>query len=67
MKVLVLGGAGFLGSHVADELTGRGHDVTIFDCRPSPYLRGGQQMILGDIFDQDALGAAMTPSMSLTS
>ena len=31
MKVTVLGGSGFLGSHVADELSNRGHQVKIFD------------------------------------
>ena len=31
MKVTVLGGSGFLGSHVADELSKRGHKVIIFD------------------------------------
>ena len=30
-RVLVTGGAGFLGSHVADALIGRGHDVTVLD------------------------------------
>ena len=30
-KVLVVGGSGFLGSHVADELTEKGYEVTIFD------------------------------------
>ena len=30
-KVVVFGGAGFLGSHVADELTNKNFDVTIFD------------------------------------
>ena len=31
MKIIVTGGSGFLGSHVADELSKRGHNVTIFD------------------------------------
>jgi len=36
LKTLVTGGSGFLGSHVADALTEAGHQVTIFDTKPSP-------------------------------
>ena len=32
-KVLVVGGSGFLGSHVADVLTEKGYEVTIFDLK----------------------------------
>ena len=31
MKIVVLGGSGFVGSHVADELSKKGHKVKIFD------------------------------------
>jgi UDP-glucose 4-epimerase len=60
MKVLVFGGAGFLGSYVVDELITRGHDVTIFDLKPSPYLNGEAKMIVGDIMDVDAVKVAIT-------
>src|SRR3954466_7575156 len=31
MRFLITGGAGFIGSHLADELVGRGHSVHILD------------------------------------
>lgn len=55
MKVLVTGGAGFLGSHVADALTESEHEVTVFDIRESPYISDGQKMVVGDLLDEETL------------
>jgi UDP-glucose 4-epimerase len=52
MKIVVFGGAGFLGSHVCDALTGHGHNVTVFDARKSGYLLKGQKMVTGNILDE---------------
>jgi UDP-glucose 4-epimerase len=51
-KVVVIGGSGFFGSHLADVLTDRGYAVTIFDLQPSRWLRPGQEMIIGDMRDE---------------
>ncbi|MGB3058007.1 MAG: NAD-dependent epimerase/dehydratase family protein, partial [Candidatus Omnitrophota bacterium] len=48
-KAIIFGGSGFIGSHVADVLTGNGYEVTVFDRKESPYLKEGQGFILGDI------------------
>ncbi len=53
--VIVFGGSGFLGSHVADALSDAGYQVKIFDCKLSPYLKSNQEMIIGDIMDLDAV------------
>lgn len=50
-KAIVYGGSGFLGSHVADALFDAGYPVRIFDRVPSPYLRPGQEMVVGDLMD----------------
>lgn len=57
-RALVTGGAGFLGSFIADALTAAGHEVVVFDRRESPYLGPGQNMVVGDILDAEALAAA---------
>lgn len=54
-NVLVTGGSGFIGSHVADALSDAGYSVTILDARPSPYLRHDQEMVVGDILDDSLL------------
>lgn len=72
LKVLVTGGSGFLGSHVADALTRAGHAVTIFDRVESPFLnraerlkdKPAQKMVVGDLLDGDAL-AELVPKFDV--
>lgn len=56
---LVTGGAGFLGSHIADELSNRGYRVSILDRDASPWLREDQRMIIGDILDKEDVERAI--------
>jgi UDP-glucose 4-epimerase len=56
----VIGGGGFLGSHVADQLVMAGYAVRVFDRNQSLWLRAGQQMIVGDILDPEAVEAALS-------
>lgn len=59
MKVIVFGGSGFLGSHVADALTGAGHDVIVYDKKKSSFLQNGQPQIIGDINDEKKVAEAI--------
>jgi dTDP-L-rhamnose 4-epimerase len=62
--VLVTGGAGFIGSHLADELLGHGYRVRAFDSlvdqvhggadRPG-YLDPDVELVAGDIRDKEAV------------
>jgi UDP-glucose 4-epimerase len=58
-SAVVIGGSGFLGSHVADALTEQGYGVAIFDRRPSSYAMPNHRMIVGDILDSAAVLAAL--------
>ena len=59
MRALVLGGSGFVGSHVADALADAGHETTIFDKRPSGWLRDDQRFVAGDLTDLEHLAEAV--------
>jgi UDP-glucose 4-epimerase len=59
MNIMVTGGSGFLGSHVADALSDAGHCVTIFDLCESSYLRSDQIMIKGDLMDMDQIAPCL--------
>jgi dTDP-L-rhamnose 4-epimerase len=67
-KVLITGGAGFIGCHVARELLARGYDVRILDdlieqvhrpdLPPNPVLKD-VELLIGDIRDADTVGRAL--------
>lgn len=68
-SVLITGGAGFIGSHLADVLIAQGHQVTIYD-NLHPQVHGPQRQIpdylnkkatfiRGDVRDADALQDAL--------
>jgi UDP-glucose 4-epimerase len=60
MRVLVTGGAGFVGSHVVDRLLANGHEPRIFDLVRSPYHPNGDvDVVLGDLLDPEAVRAAI--------
>jgi len=62
VRVLVTGGAGFIGSHVVDELAGLGHEVVSLDVLhpgahdgPPPYLRDDVTNLREDVRDREAV------------
>jgi dTDP-L-rhamnose 4-epimerase len=68
-RALITGGAGFIGSHLADELLGHGYSVRVLDAlipqvhgaeraRPS-YLASDVELITADVRDRDAVRAAI--------
>lgn len=70
MEILITGGAGFIGSHLADDLVARGHRVRALDIldpqvhgdartRPA-YLHADVELRIGDVRDSEAVRDALT-------
>jgi dTDP-L-rhamnose 4-epimerase len=64
MRILVTGGAGFIGSHTCDRLLELGHDVVVLDAltapvhpdgRPPAYLHPEVDFYQGDVRNRDVL------------
>ena len=51
-KAVVVGGSGFIGSHVADFLSQEGFQVVIYDLKESKWLREDQEMVVGSVLDE---------------
>ncbi|MDB5604057.1 MAG: NADdependent epimerasedehydratase [Bradyrhizobium sp.] len=68
-RVLITGGAGFIGSHVADVLLAAGYEVRLLDNlstqvhgtsrRPPAYLDPEAELIIGDVTDPVAVDRAL--------
>ncbi len=59
-KAVVVGGSGFIGSHVADCLTESGYQVTIYDKTKSQWLLEEQEMVIGKIEDAEKINQTIT-------
>jgi len=66
MKILITGGAGFIGSHIADALIKQGHAVRLYDnltpqvhTQIPEYLNKEAEFIEGDIRNRDELAKAV--------
>jgi UDP-arabinose 4-epimerase len=61
MVVLVVGGAGYIGSHTARALKRAGHEVIIFDNLYTGFerLAAGFELVRGDVLDAAALGKVL--------
>jgi len=69
--ILITGGAGFIGSNLADRLAGEGHDILVYDALSRPGVernlawlkeRHGRRIthVAGDVRDEDELARAVS-------
>ncbi|MGH9114280.1 MAG: NAD-dependent epimerase/dehydratase family protein [Acidimicrobiales bacterium] len=65
MRVLVTGGAGFIGSHLVDALVDAGDDVVVLDNLVTGYqanVHPAARLVIGDVADRSAVAAALDAS-----
>ena len=62
MKVLVTGGAGYIGSHVVRQLGEAGHDIVVFDNLSTGYRWAVTcgELVVGDLADEQAIADLFT-------
>lgn len=68
-RVLITGGAGFIGSHLADELIGKGYQVRVLDnlseqvhgpmAQRPDYLNPQAELVVGDVRNRKAVREAL--------
>ncbi len=61
-RVLVTGGAGFIGSHLVDALVGEGHDVVVLDDLETGFranVHARARLVIGSVADEDAVRDAI--------
>jgi len=67
MRVLVTGGAGFIGSEIARTLLSHGHEVVVYDAMlssahggaPHRDMRDAERMVVGDVRDRGDVARAL--------
>ena len=62
MRVLVTGGAGFIGSHIVDALVAAGDDVAVLDDLDTGFrenVNAGARLVIGSVADEDLVRDTM--------
>ena len=59
MRILLIGGSGFLGFHLVNFLEKSGHKVTIFDKRVGHFKNKRKKIILGDVNNYKKLSSVI--------
>src|SRR5438445_2790470 len=62
MRVLVTGGAGFIGSHIVDALIGEGHEVVVVDDLDTGFrenVNADARLVIGSVADEELIRDAM--------